>query len=108
AATKISALPAATSFQDADQLPVNESGTSKSVTGTLLKAWNGNMLNNAYTGTGQTPAAATRTYLTGSNIAVPVGKLRIGTCFEWNFNMTKTGAGTAASTIDVAVGTAGT
>lgn len=56
----------------------------------------------------QAPAATTRTYITGSNIAIPKNKLQIGTCFRWGFNMTKTGAGTATSTIDIAVGTAGT
>lgn len=56
----------------------------------------------------QTPAAATRTYLVGSAISVPAGKLRIGTIFRWTFDMTKTAAGTASSTVDVAVGTAGT
>lgn len=61
-----------------------------------------------YSTASQAPAATTRTYITGSNIAIPSGKLQIGTCFRWTFNMTKTGAGTATSTIDVAVGTAGT
>ena len=56
----------------------------------------------------QTPAATTRTYLTGSKIAVPLSKLKIGSTFYWAFNMTKTGAGVAASTIDIAIGTAGT
>lgn len=56
----------------------------------------------------QTPAAATRTYITGSAIAIPPGKLRIGTIFRWRFDITKTAAGNAASTIDVAVGTNGT
>jgi len=56
----------------------------------------------------QQPAAATRTYITGSNIAVPAGKLQIGTMFLWRISMTKTAAGTAASTFDVAVGTTGT
>lgn len=56
----------------------------------------------------QAPAASTRTYLTGSALSIPTGKLQIGSIFRWKFNMTKTGAGTAASTIDVAVGTAGT
>src|SRR5207247_2275676 len=50
----------------------------------------------------------TRTYITGSSLKVPTGKLQIGTCFRWGFNMTKTAAGTATSTIDIAVGTAGT
>jgi hypothetical protein len=58
--------------------------------------------------TSQAPAATTRTYITGSAIAIPSGKMQIGTCFRWTFNMTKTGAGTATSTIDIAVGTAGT
>lgn len=58
--------------------------------------------------TSQAPAATTRTYLTGSALSVPSGKLQIGTLFRWTFNMTKTGAGAAASTIDIAFGTAGT
>lgn len=56
----------------------------------------------------QAPAATTRTYLTGSAIAAPVGKFQIGTLLRWTFDMTKTGAGTATSTIDVCFGTAGT
>lgn len=56
----------------------------------------------------QAPAAATRTYLTGSQIAVPSTKLQIGSLFEWEFSLTKTAAGSASSTLDVAIGTAGT
>ena len=52
--------------------------------------------------------AATRAYLTGSNIAIPAGALQIGTMFRWTFDLTKTGAGTAASTFDICFGTAGT
>jgi len=63
---------------------------------------------NNFSTTAQTPAAATRTYLTGSALSVPAGKLQIGTLFRWTFNMTKTAAGSAASTIDIAFGTAGT
>jgi len=54
----------------------------------------------------QTPTAATRTYIIGS--AISVGKLAVGAVFRWRFNMTKTAAGVAASTIDIAFGTAGT
>jgi hypothetical protein len=61
-----------------------------------------------YSTTSQAPAATTRTYLTGSALTVPSGKLQIGSQFTWRWNMTKTAAGSAASTIDVAVGTAGT
>jgi hypothetical protein len=56
----------------------------------------------------QAPAAATRTYLTGSAITVPPSKLQIGTMFTWTFDMTKTAAGVAASTFDICFGTAGT
>jgi hypothetical protein len=58
--------------------------------------------------TAQTPAATARTYIAGSAISIPTNKLQIGTIFQWRFNMTKTAAGTATSTIDIAVGTAGT
>lgn len=49
-----------------------------------------------------------RTYITGSNILIPAGALQVGTIFRWTFDITKTGAGTAASTYDIAFGTAGT
>lgn len=55
----------------------------------------------------QAPTAAARTYITGSNILIPAGALQVGTMFRWTFNMTKTAAGIAASTFDIAFGTAG-
>lgn len=59
--------------------------------------------------TAQTPGAASRTYITGSQVALPAaGRLQIGTMFRWTFNMTKTNAGIATSTFDIAFGTAGT
>jgi hypothetical protein len=56
----------------------------------------------------QAPAAATRTYITGSNINFAAGGLQVGTILRWTFNMTKTAAGVAASTFDICFGTAGT
>lgn len=56
----------------------------------------------------QTPPAATRTYLVGSALAIPASGLKVGTKLSWTFNMTKTAAGVAASTFDIAVGTLGT
>lgn len=61
-----------------------------------------------YSKVSQSPAAATRTYITGSAIRVPANKLQIGTCLRWTFSLTKTAAGTAASTYTIAVGTAAT
>jgi len=59
-----------------------------------------------YSVAAQTPTAATLTQLTGSSIAVPPGKLRIGTIFQWWFDITKTAAGLASSAYHVRVGTA--
>lgn len=56
----------------------------------------------------QAPAAATRTYITGSGLVIPAGALQVGTIFRWSLNMTKTAAGIAASTFDIAFGVAGT
>ena len=56
----------------------------------------------------QAPTASARTYITGSNIVMPAGALQVGTIFRWTFDMTKTAAGTAASTFDICFGTAGT
>lgn len=62
-----------------------------------------------YVSTGaQTPAATTRTYITGSQVTLGSAKLQVGSAFRWRFNITKTAAGTATSTIDVAFGTTGT
>lgn len=61
-----------------------------------------------YSTASQAPVATVRTYIVGSNINIPTGGLKVGTVFRWRFNMTKTGAGTATSTIDIAIGTAGT
>jgi len=57
----------------------------------------------------QAPVAATRTYITGSNVSITAGRIAVGTLFRWRFGMTKTtNAGIATSTIDIAFGTAGT
>lgn len=56
----------------------------------------------------QSPSATTRTYITGSAISLVAGSLKVGNVLRWRFNVTKTAAGTAASTYDVAFGTTGT
>jgi hypothetical protein len=57
---------------------------------------------------GQLPVAATRTYLTGSQLSIPQEGFKVGTKLRWKINMTKTAAGVATSTFDVAFGLAGT
>lgn len=107
--TKISALTeVATPALDAQELPCNDAGTTKKIVlGTDLKPWIGVMLANRAVAD-QTISAATA-YVIGSNIAVPVGKLRAGTTFLWRIHLTKTAAGsTAGSTILLKIGTLGT
>lgn len=46
------------------------------------------------------------TYLTGSDIAIPTGKIQAKTVYRCRFNVVKTAAGVAAPVITVRVGTA--
>lgn len=48
------------------------------------------------------------TYLTGSMISIPQGKIKVGTKYRVRFNVVKTAAGVAAPVITCRVGTAGT
>lgn len=52
--------------------------------------------------------AATLTYITDSNIAIPPSGLRVRSILRWKLSMSKTGAGTAASVFHMRLGTAGT
>lgn len=49
---------------------------------------------------------AADTYLTGSNVVIPQGKVRAGTRYRCRFDGVKTAAGVAAPIINVRVGTA--
>jgi hypothetical protein len=105
--TKVSALTAVASVIDAQEFPVNDAGASKKASMLQLKAYMADQMGNWSTAA-QSPVAATLTYLTGSSIAVPVGKLRIGTQFRWVLDVSKSAAGTAIRTFHVRIGTAGT
>ncbi len=35
-------------------------------------------------------------YITGSQVVIPAGKLQIGTVVRWTFNLTKTATGVAS------------
>lgn len=63
---------------------------------------------NNFSSVSQTPPASTLTYIDGTNISIPPGKLQVGTWFRWKFQMRKTAAGIATSTFSVVVGTTGT
>lgn len=48
------------------------------------------------------------TYLAGSVIDIPQGKIKVGTKYRLKFNVVKTAAGTAAPVLTIRIGTAGT
>lgn len=51
---------------------------------------------------------AADTYLAGSMVSIPLGKVMVGTKYRCKFNVVKTAAGVAAPIVNVRVGTAGT
>jgi hypothetical protein len=105
--TKISALPAASAVADANEVPINEAGTTKKITALQLAAYMGNKLNNA--SVADQAISATTAYVTNSNIPIPTGLLRIKTVFRWRIIVTKTAAGvTAGCAVLVKLGTLGT
>lgn len=75
---------------------IDDSGANKMIT----------PVHNAST-VSQAIASTSRTFLAGSALAIPKNKLKIGSKMTWRFSVTKTAAGTAASTIDVCFGTNG-
>lgn len=79
--------------------------------GTVANSGNGlaQRFRNGYATAGQTPGATTRTYVTGSDAGpFTAGQLAVGTIIHWHLDITKTAAGTASATFDIAFGTAGT
>lgn len=90
-------------------------GTDKAVgflntTGTSANSGNGMVqrFRNGYATAGQTPAATTRTYVTGSDVGpFTATQLQVGTIIHWHLDITKTAAGVASATFDIAFGTAG-
>lgn len=56
----------------------------------------------------QAVPATTRTQVIGTRVRVPTGGITAGGRYRARFNMTKTAAGVATSTVDISVGTTGT
>jgi len=106
--TKVSALTAASALTGTEQVPVVQGGTSKAATiDQIITAAGGDEANNAAT---STPAAgfASDTYLAGSGIDIPDGKVQAKTFYKCKFRVSKTAAGTATPIVTVRIGTAGT
>ena len=105
--TKISALTAATSVAAADQFAIVQSGVSKSATLAVLQSSVGAGYRNSSVAA-VSAGYAVDTYLAGSSVTIPAGAWKVSSIYQCGFDMVKTGAGTAAFTIIVRMGTLGT
>ncbi len=102
--TKVSALTAATTINDTDELPIVQSGSSLKATVARI---NKKVTNGAVAS--QTLTASTLTNITGSNLAIPTGvTITTDTLLQWKIMLSKTAAGTAANVFHVRCGTTGT
>jgi len=107
---KITALPASAGLSATDVFPVDDisSVETEKVTASQIRQYIGTGLNNASTAA-VSAGYASDTYLVGSAVTIPTaGGWRVGTIYRCGFDITKTAAGTAASTIIVRMGTTGT
>ena len=108
--TKISGLTGVTTPADADELAVNQAGASKKVTLNQLTAYfeqRGRQTNASVAN--QTPTGGTDTYITGSDVTIPAGRLQAKSMYRLKFDLVKTStAGTASVVLNVRIGTAGT
>lgn len=104
--TKISALTAVTTPAGAQEIPVNDAGTTKKLTLTQVNAYTEPI--SIASVANQTPAAATDVYLTDSGIAVPQTRLQARTQVRWRILASKTAAGVATPIFVIRKGTAKT
>lgn len=102
--TKVSALTAVGTPAGTDELPVNQGGVSKKITLSQIGSYV-DPINNASVAN-QGAGFAVDTYLTGSQIALPVARLQAKTMYRCKFNVSKTAAGIATPIINVRIGTA--
>jgi hypothetical protein len=106
--TQISLLPAAGSVASTDEVPLNQSGTTRKAALSLVRNLIGEGLSNGSL-TNVAGGYAADTYLAGSTITAPAaGAWQVGTILKWQFDLVKTAAGVAALVITVRLGTLGT
>lgn len=91
---------------DVSDTSMAASGTNKSVTLAELRAYFKPEYNASTAAQGA--GFSSDTYLTGSSIAIPAGRLQAKSMYRCVFNVTKTAAGTATPIINIRFGTNGT
>ena len=106
--TKVSALTAAGTLADADVLYIVNGGNSRKVDLNALASYmkTKTALHNASTAS-QSLTAATDTYITGSDVAIPAG-LQAKSKYKVEMAITKAAVGTGTPTLNVRFGTNGT
>ena len=108
--TKISGLSAVTTPADTDEFAVNQGATSKKVNLNQLTTYfeQRGRQNNASVAN-QSPTGGTDTYVTGSDVAIPAGRLQAKSRYRLRIWLDKTSAaGTASVVCTIRLGTAGT
>ncbi len=104
--TKVSDLPAITMPVSANQIPINDGGTTKKITLAQLDSYIGPDRGAATAAQG--PGFATDTYVTASRRVFPQARMQAGVVYRSRMVFTKTGAGTAAPVFQVRTGVNGT
>lgn len=94
-------------IQDVSDTAMSADGTNKYVLISDMIVGFRSVLGN-YSTADQGAGFSTDTYITGSNISIPSGYPIVGTTYKLVFNISKTAAGTAAPTLNIRIGTAGT
>lgn len=100
---KISALTAVATPAGTDEIAVNQGGVSKKLTLAQINAYTDPLRSAS---TAAQAMAVADTYVTGSRIVLPQAKMQAGVYYRCSMVITKT-AGTAAHTVTVRTGTAG-
>lgn len=102
---KISAMSAASALAGADQFVINQGGTSKSITASLVNAFVDPSSNSS--AAAQT-LGTSDTYLTDSDVTFAAGRLKAKSFYRCVIDMTKTAAGVATATMTLRMGILGT
>jgi len=103
--TKVSALTAASAATGAQEIPVNDAGTTKKLTVAQI---------NAFVDPASTASSAAQTlgtgdtYVTGSGVTLEAGRLKQTSFYRCVIDLTKTAAGTATAVVTLRMGTLGT
>lgn len=104
--TKISALTAVGTPAGAQEVPVNDAGTTKKLTLTQINAYTEPV--SASSVAAQSAVFASDTIVSGSVVTIAPARLQAGSFYRCRFSVTKSAAGVAVATATLRMGTLGT